>query len=256
MHDCNDPDLVLRWFPIARSEEVEKRHVFHAKLLGEELAVWRDDEGRINAWENRCAHRGVRLTIGDNLGAELRCRYHGWRYLSGTGQCSVIPAHPGQTPSPAIRAKAYRCAERYNFVWVSLGSEGEIPEIATLAGDAPLTLRSIFVEAAAPVVGAALAGIAGATIRDPFTIETGDTIVTLLQPVSQGRCIIHAALTPAPSGDARLPVLRQHNERLSALRDAIERAGTGRLFDASTATTVDLYRRQVADTRLAYCVAS
>jgi phenylpropionate dioxygenase-like ring-hydroxylating dioxygenase large terminal subunit len=34
--------------------------------------------------ENRCLHRGVRLSIGVNDGRELTCQYHGWRYSSRT----------------------------------------------------------------------------------------------------------------------------------------------------------------------------
>jgi phenylpropionate dioxygenase-like ring-hydroxylating dioxygenase large terminal subunit len=47
------------------------RHVFQAQLLGREFAVWRADDGNVNVWENRCLHRGVRLSIGINEGSEL-----------------------------------------------------------------------------------------------------------------------------------------------------------------------------------------
>ena len=65
-----------------------------AVLLGRELAVWRADDGNVNVWENRCLHRGVRLSIGINDGAELKCQYHGWRYANRTAGCTYIPAHP------------------------------------------------------------------------------------------------------------------------------------------------------------------
>ena len=109
------------WFPVARVEEVVPRHVVQAQILGQEVAIWRDDEGKVNAWENRCPHRGVRLSIGINDGKELRCQYHGWRYASGSGQCTYIPAHPGQKPANVIKAKPYGVTERYGFVWVNLG---------------------------------------------------------------------------------------------------------------------------------------
>ena len=101
------------------------RHVVHTALLGQELAVWRADDGTVNAWENRCPHRGVRLSIGTNLGHALKCRYHGWTYESGSARCIAIPCHPRLTPAAAIRVRAYPCAERQGFVWVRLAEEGD-----------------------------------------------------------------------------------------------------------------------------------
>ena len=101
------------------------RHVVHTALLGQELAVWRADDGTVNAWENRCPHRGVRLSIGTNLGHALKCRYHGWTYESGSARCIAIPCHPRLTPAAAIRVRAYPCAERQGLVWVRLEGEGD-----------------------------------------------------------------------------------------------------------------------------------
>lgn len=101
------------------------RHVIHTSLLGQELAVWRADDGTVNAWENRCPHRGVRLSIGTNLGHALRCRYHGWTYESGSARCIAIPCHPRLTPAAAIRARAYPCMELRGHVWVRLAEEGD-----------------------------------------------------------------------------------------------------------------------------------
>ena len=53
-----------QWHPIAASTDLVPRHVYHAQLLGRELAVWRADDGHVNVWENRCLHRGVRLSSG------------------------------------------------------------------------------------------------------------------------------------------------------------------------------------------------
>ena len=116
--------LRSRWFPVCRGADAVPRHVVHTALLGQELAVWRADDGTVNAWENRCPHRGVRLSIGTNLGHALKCRYHGWTYESGSARCIAIPCHPRLTPAAAIRVRAYPCAERQGFVWVRLAEEG------------------------------------------------------------------------------------------------------------------------------------
>ena len=64
---------IAPWFPIAASDDLVARHVYQGQLLGRELAVWRDAGGFVNVWENRCLHRGVRLTLGRNDGGELVC---------------------------------------------------------------------------------------------------------------------------------------------------------------------------------------
>lgn len=117
--------LRSRWFPVCRGADAVPRHVVHTALLGQELAVWRADDGTVNAWENRCPHRGVRLSIGTNLGHALKCRYHGWTYESGSARCIAIPCHPRLTPAAAIRVRAYPCAERQGLVWVRLEEEGD-----------------------------------------------------------------------------------------------------------------------------------
>ena len=117
--------LRSRWFPVCRGADAVPRHVVHTALLGQELAVWRADDGAVNAWENRCPHRGVRLSVGTNLGHALRCRYHGWTYESGSARCIAIPCHPHLTPAAAIRVRAYPCTERQGHVWVRLEEEGD-----------------------------------------------------------------------------------------------------------------------------------
>ena len=51
------------WYPIAASTDLPFRHTYQGQLLGQEFAVWRADDGYVNVWENRCLHRGVRLSI-------------------------------------------------------------------------------------------------------------------------------------------------------------------------------------------------
>ena len=229
-----DLNLERRWFPVCRGEEATPRHIVHTALLGQELAVWRADDGLVNAWENRCPHRGIRLSVGTNLGDRLKCRYHGWSYESGSGQCVDRPAHPGQKPPSLVRARRFPCAEVAGYVWVRLAGEGDGG-----AGLAPgptqpgLTLRSVHVRARASTVLDALARHAGETpdqspveVVDPYTAYTVDAraggIRYALQPVSADETVIHAALADAPPPVERIAVLRRENDRLRAVRDAIE----------------------------------
>jgi nitrite reductase/ring-hydroxylating ferredoxin subunit len=210
------------WFPVARVEEVVPRHVVQAQILGQEVAIWRDDAGQVNAWENRCPHRGVRLSIGINDGKELRCRYHGWHYASGSGQCTFIPAHPDQKPANVIKTKPYGVTERYGFVWVNLGEDADIADVPALGLNAFTTLRSVYVAAPAAAVTGRLEGQGFAPAGD-YTLE-GNGTTLLIQPMDGDQTIVHGLAAGDVAGAERLALLRRHNELLTEVRDAAERA--------------------------------
>jgi hypothetical protein len=71
-------DLGLRdqWHPVLASWEVAANPVGITRL-GENIVVWRDDQGQVHALEDRCPHRGARLSLGWNLGNRVACWYHG-----------------------------------------------------------------------------------------------------------------------------------------------------------------------------------
>ncbi len=250
-------DLVDRWFPVARAEEVVPRHVVQAQLLDQEIALWRDDAGAVNAWENRCPHRGVRLSIGLNTGTELRCQYHGWRYATGTGQCTYIPAHPSQKPAATMRVGRFGVTEVDGFVWVSLATPSGPPQTfapspspspANAAAAGPsTTLRSIYAEASAATIAACLLrgyrfALDPTGAGDPSTdavvvapdaytlrasVQAGGreaTVTFLLQPVGASQTVIHGLLTTRGVAADRLTLLRHHNAQMTALRDAAERS--------------------------------
>jgi len=125
-----DEVLVNDWHVVARSEDLGRDQVLRASLLSEDLVLWRCD-GEPRVWQDLCAHRGARLSLGRVQDARLVCPYHGWEY-NGFGQCVRIPAHPKQIPPARAKACTYRVCERYGVVWASLGRpEGEpsaIPE--------------------------------------------------------------------------------------------------------------------------------
>ena len=96
--------------------------------------MWRADDGNINVWENRCLHRGVRLSLGVNDGAELVCRYHAWRYANRSGGCTYIPAHPHDAPARTAACSTFPAAERHGMVWSTLAG-GDAAAVAALERD-------------------------------------------------------------------------------------------------------------------------
>jgi ferredoxin-NADP reductase/phenylpropionate dioxygenase-like ring-hydroxylating dioxygenase large terminal subunit len=237
-----------QWHPIAAAHDLPYRHVFHGQLLGREFAVWRADDDYVNIWENRCLHRGVRLSIGLNDGRELKCQYHGWRYSNRTAGCTYIPAHPADAPARTITNRTYPSVERYGLVWTMEQPVGEAPILRPLEDGTPFALRGIPVNAPADRVLAALrnyrfqpngniAGSIGDTgasasieAEADFCISLrareGDAetlVVFFVQPVDSNRSVIRGVLDREPDEQGRIHVLRHHNERLSALRERVER---------------------------------
>lgn len=225
------PDPRNRWHPIAAADDLAPRHVYHGKLLGRELAVWRADDGFVNVWENRCLHRGVRLSIGVNDGRELICAYHGWRYANRTAGCTYIPAHPADAPARTICNRTFDAVERHGLVWSGEEPDGSPPEAPELDGAETLVLRSLPVNAGAGLVIDGLAGYdpesALGTARrgdDATVLEYGDgtVIAFFVQPVDSDRSVIRPVLAPAPAAAERIEVLRRHSTALEALRKELE----------------------------------
>jgi len=51
------------WHPVVATAEVAQQPVA-ATLLDEPLVLWRDDQGAVHVWADRCPHRGARLSLG------------------------------------------------------------------------------------------------------------------------------------------------------------------------------------------------
>lgn len=125
----NDPILVNDWHVVARVEQVREGAPFAARLLEEDIVLWRLG-GQVMAWQDLCIHRGSKLSLGSIEDGRLMCPYHGWTY-NEQGRCVLMPAHPEQTPPDKARVKTYRAQERYGWIWVCLGEPAyEIPKFA------------------------------------------------------------------------------------------------------------------------------
>lgn len=109
-----------------------------AKTGREDLVVWRSASGVLSAWENRCPHRGMRLSHGFVRGESLACAYHGWHFEC-SGRCHYIPAHPELELPRTIKPATFDVVERDGLVWVNT-TEKAIP--LSLPADAT-PLRSI-----------------------------------------------------------------------------------------------------------------
>jgi phthalate 4,5-dioxygenase len=121
---------VLRsfWQPVALTEELEgPRPCKAVRLLGQDLVLFRDADGRYGLLDRDCPHRGADLSFGRLEGGGLRCAFHGWLF-DVAGQCLETPAEPeGSTLCQRTRQRAYSVVEKNGIVFAYLGA-GAPPE--------------------------------------------------------------------------------------------------------------------------------
>jgi phenylpropionate dioxygenase-like ring-hydroxylating dioxygenase large terminal subunit len=108
------------WHPLLAAETLGSAPLA-ARLLGEDLVLWRDASGAARAFADRCPHRGTKLSLGRvvEAGTRLECPYHGWQF-EPSGQCVLIPALPEFKPPPTQRACSFEALEAHGLVWVRL----------------------------------------------------------------------------------------------------------------------------------------
>jgi phenylpropionate dioxygenase-like ring-hydroxylating dioxygenase large terminal subunit len=119
------------WYPVCQSLEVKTRP-FGLHRLGTDIVLWRDSTGKLHAHDDRCLHRGAKLSVGQVVNDTLRCAYHGWCYDTA-GQCTTIPSSKtAQTKlAPRLRLREFEVQERAGLVWVFFpaGEAGPAPQL-------------------------------------------------------------------------------------------------------------------------------
>ncbi|WP_276717429.1 Rieske (2Fe-2S) protein [Pseudooceanicola nitratireducens] len=197
-------ELEAGWFPAGLQNHVLPKTAGRIMIGDKDIALWRGEDGQIRAWENRCPHRGMRLSYGIVRGNTLTCLYHGWSY-DGTGGCAGIPAHPDLTPPKTIRTKVYRAADSGGMIWVA--NPEEATEAPAIDG-AWAPNRSIHVDVAPANIAALTEGI-GAELQSKITDHAAilrvpnieeDILVAFLD-MKEHNAMIHTAV-PAKATEA------------------------------------------------------
>ena len=115
------------WQPAALVDEVAgDRPIRPARLFGEDLVLFKDEQGRYGSIGRNCPHRGTDLAYGRLEDGGLRCPFHGWLF-DVAGKCLETPAEPPESNLRAnIRHKAYPVVEKSGILFAYLGP-GEPP---------------------------------------------------------------------------------------------------------------------------------
>jgi len=112
------------WHPVATVSELALNETKYVKILGEELVLFKDRQGRLGLVSAYCAHRRANLAYGIVEEDGLRCPYHGWKYDS-TGRCLEQPfeetLRPGNAPKDKLKLSAYAVEQLGGLIFAYLG---------------------------------------------------------------------------------------------------------------------------------------
>jgi phenylpropionate dioxygenase-like ring-hydroxylating dioxygenase large terminal subunit len=127
------------WYAVEHDSALKKGAVQEVKFWGQSVALYRDDNGRLHAIENRCAHRQLKLTGGVVSGDRLVCGYHAWEY-NGCGELVAVGHSLFGKSIPKCKLRHYPVKVRYGLIWIFFGdperaTETKMPEIPELEGE-------------------------------------------------------------------------------------------------------------------------
>ena len=112
------------WYPVILASELGRKPKA-VRLLGRDIVLFRDGT-KLFALQDRCPHRGVRLSLGQCQypgSGTISCPYHGWTFDGGTG--NLVAALMEGPESPIVRKVGVPTCpvqEHAGLIWLWPGS--------------------------------------------------------------------------------------------------------------------------------------
>ncbi len=119
------------WHPVGLSAELLDlpRRI---RVLGEDLVLFRDGEGRVGLLNLHCSHRGTSLEFAMVERRGIRCCYHGWAF-DVDGRVLDIPGEPPEsTLKDRLYHGAYPTHEYKGLIFAYMGPPDQRPPFPVL----------------------------------------------------------------------------------------------------------------------------
>jgi phenylpropionate dioxygenase-like ring-hydroxylating dioxygenase large terminal subunit len=110
--------LTNSWYVAAWDYELADGQLLARTILEKPVVLFKGDSGNVVALDDRCAHRGARLSNGRREGDCVRCMYHGLKF-DASGKCVQIPGQDNIPPKLGVRS--YPVVLRDQLVWIWMG---------------------------------------------------------------------------------------------------------------------------------------
>ena len=118
--------LILgEWVCVGRETDFAERGSYSALTLGSQpIVVWRDQSGRLRAFENVCRHRMSVIATGCGVTKYLTCPFHGWTYADD-GSLRAAPKAADLIAQLDLKLPEHRIECWLGFVFVCLDDAAE-----------------------------------------------------------------------------------------------------------------------------------
>ena len=111
------------WQPIGAAVDLESKWTKRVRMLGEDLVIFKDRQGRLGLIAEQCPHRRASFAHGIPTENGIRCPYHGWEY-NAQGKCIH---QPNEQDKCAFRDKvstdAYPVQEMGGMLFAYMGPQ-------------------------------------------------------------------------------------------------------------------------------------
>ncbi|MCF6234444.1 MAG: aromatic ring-hydroxylating dioxygenase subunit alpha [Rhodobacteraceae bacterium] len=114
-----DQFVTNAWYVAGRSTDFEQV-LKPVTLLGEQIVIFRGEQGEAIALEDACPHRKLPLSKGNLKGSTVECGYHGLTF-DCSGTCVAAPTQGDPIPKRA-RVRSYPVTDKYGFLWIFMGA--------------------------------------------------------------------------------------------------------------------------------------
>ena len=127
------------WFAIAHVDELAVGEVRSLHYFGQDLVLFRAEDGKPHVLDAYCAHLGAHLGNGGKVvGDTIKCPFHSWRWDGKSGSCVEIPYTSKIPPKARMRA------------WATMECNGMILVHHHMLGDGPTWMPEAVDELANP----------------------------------------------------------------------------------------------------------
>jgi phenylpropionate dioxygenase-like ring-hydroxylating dioxygenase large terminal subunit len=131
------------WHYLCLEAEIPETGDYRTTFVGEmPVIVVRDEEGELQAFENRCAHRGALIVLSDRGNTRnFACVYHAWRYdlqgnLKGIAFQQGVNGKGGMPPDFSMELHGPRKLRTVSVAGLVFGSlHDDVPPIEEYLGD-------------------------------------------------------------------------------------------------------------------------
>lgn len=115
------------WYRVLDSHLLARGEVKSVSILGQQVVVFRDQEGKSSVLDAYCPHLGANLAVGGRVvGNCIECPFHGWQFRGDDGKCMKIP-YAEKIPDVA-RARHWTSREVNGQIYVWYHCDGTEPE--------------------------------------------------------------------------------------------------------------------------------